>query len=296
MKRLSIVIPCYNEAANLPLLLERFSRAIQRDDVEVILVNNGSTDDSAEVLQHLLPLYPFARCVEVPINQGYGYGILAGLAAAQGTFLGWTHADLQTDPNDVLLALDRLQPTALPDTLYLPETVYVKGQRRGRRLFDNLFTLGMSLFESLLLQTPLWDINAQPNLFHRRFYETWQAPPHDFSLDLYVYYLAKRQGLRVRRLNVQFPPRIHGESSWNTGLAAKWKFIQRTVRFSLSLRKNIGRHSLGSVVSCQKTNSKGTPGASSPKIKSQTESNVQITTQTPDSPAVSKSSYNRPQP
>ena len=97
---LSLVIPCYNEAANLPSLLERCKELAQRGSVEVILVDNGSTDDSPQVLARLLPAYPGCRTVRVEHNQGYGFGILAGLKAARGDILGWTHADMQTDPMD----------------------------------------------------------------------------------------------------------------------------------------------------------------------------------------------------
>lgn len=104
--RLSIVVPCYNEEENIPPVLERFRRAIGPRDAEVLLVDNGSTDGSAGLLEKLLPDYPFARTVRVPVNQGYGYGILRGLKDAKGDFIGWTHADLQTDPADVMKAYD----------------------------------------------------------------------------------------------------------------------------------------------------------------------------------------------
>lgn len=63
--KLSIVVPCYNEEENIPLLLERFDEVVQGKDMEVILVDNGSTDDSARVLEELLPRYAFARTVTV---------------------------------------------------------------------------------------------------------------------------------------------------------------------------------------------------------------------------------------
>ena len=53
--KFSLVIPCYNEAANLPLLLARCKELTRHGDVEVILVDNGSTDNSPEVLLGLLP-------------------------------------------------------------------------------------------------------------------------------------------------------------------------------------------------------------------------------------------------
>jgi len=160
-------------------------------------------------------------------------GILAGLKECSGEFLGWTHADLQADPADVIKAVEIMESSANPERLF------VKGLRRGRPLFDKVFTWGMSAFETLYLGRKLWDINAQPNLFHRSFYESWKDPPWDFSLDLYALYMARERNLELARFDVLFPERLHGHSRWNTGLASKWKFIKRTVDFSLKLKKGL---------------------------------------------------------
>lgn len=233
--RLSVVVPCYNEQDNIPLILERFDNVVNRDDVEVILVDNGSTDHSDKVLSELLPSYPFARSIKVDVNQGYGLGILSGLHRAKGEFIGWTHADMQTDPNDVIRALELLEQQ--PE----PENAYAKGLRQGRGLAENFFTWGMSALETVYLGRRLWDINAQPNIFHRSFFDSWDDPPHDFSLDLYALYLASRRGLILHRFPVLFPERIHGHSHWNVGLAAKWKFIKRTIDFSIKLKRRLKR-------------------------------------------------------
>lgn len=229
--KLSIVVPCYNEAKNIPLILERFDQAINRSDIEVILVNNGSIDNSEEVFAELIPKYAFARMVKVDINQGYGFGITSGLNAARGEFIGYTHADMQTDPADVLKALDIIEKEADP------KNTYVKGDRKGRPVMDQFFTLGMSVFETFYMGKQLWDINAQPNIFHRDFFESLDDTPMDFSLDLYFLFQAQLRKMRVIRFNVVFPPRVHGESSWNTGFASKWKFIKRTLSFSVKLKK-----------------------------------------------------------
>lgn len=228
--KLSIVVPCYNEAENIPLILNGFSE-VATDDMEVILVNNGSTDNSAEIFDELLPKYPFARLVLVPVNQGYGYGILQGLKSCDGEYLGWTHADMQTDPNDVLKAWEIVKQN-------LPKDVYVKGNRKGRPIADTFFTWGMGVFETMYMGEKMNDINAQPNIFPKIFLDTWKNPPHDFSLDLYAAYVAKKQGIEVIRFPVLFPERIHGESKWNTGMKAKWKFIKRTMKFSKNLKKS----------------------------------------------------------
>lgn len=227
--KLSIVIPCYNEAENIPLILERFDKIVT-EGVEVILVNNGSTDSSSDALAELLPKYPFARTVWVPVNQGYGYGILQGLNQATGDYIGWTHADMQTDPADVLKAMEIIEQS--PN-----KHIYVKGNRKERPLFDQLFTWGMGVFETLYFGATMTDINAQPNIFPRDFYATWDDPPYDFSLDLYAVYMAKKAQMPLMRFPVRFPERIHGESKWNNeGLKSKWKFIKRTLQFSVELK------------------------------------------------------------
>jgi glycosyltransferase involved in cell wall biosynthesis len=229
--RYSLIIPCYNEAKNLPGLVERLQAFLAvAPGGEVVLVDNGSTDETPQVLPALIAGLDGVRLLRVDVNQGYGFGILSGLREGRGEILGWTHADLQTDPNDALRGL------ALFDAAAEPGRMFVKGRRYGRSAFDVIFTLGMSAFETLLTGFVMHDINAQPNLFHRNFFETWENAPTDFALDLYVYWQAKRARLTVKRFPTHFPPRQHGVSHWNTGLAGKWKFIKRTIGFSLRLR------------------------------------------------------------
>lgn len=229
--KFSLIIPCYNEAKNLPLLLESCKKIGAKSGVEVILVDNGSTDSTSDIFLKLLPEYPGCRSIRVNNNKGYGFGIVSGLIAAKGDILGWTHADMQTDPQDTLIGLELFKEHNL--------NIFVKGKRYGRPLADRVFTLGMSIFESLLLKKKLWDINAQPTMFSRSFFETWNTIPDDFSLDLYAYYYAQKKNLEVFRFPVRFGKRAHGISHWNINWLAKWKFIRRTINFSMQLKKNI---------------------------------------------------------
>ncbi|MFH1424500.1 MAG: glycosyltransferase family 2 protein [archaeon] len=230
--KLSIVVPCYDEEKNIPLILDRFKSVIKTKDVELILVDNGSNDNTPQVLKKLLPKYKFARSVRVKKNIGYGWGIFSGLKSAKGEFLAWTHADMQTDPKDVITAFTFIKKQENP------EMTYVKGRRRERPLFDGAFTLGMSIATTLLLGKFMSDINAQPNVFHREFFNLLRKkPPTDFSFDTYAYYLAKKNGYKVVKIPVYFKKRIHGESHWNVSFGAKWKFIKRTGKFIMMLRR-----------------------------------------------------------
>ena len=230
--KLSLVIPCYNEAENLPLLVGRIAETFTRDDVEVILVDNGSTDNSPSVMVAQLKDKKNIRSVRVDVNQGYGYGILAGLRASEGKIIGWTHADMQTDPTDALKGLALFEQAEDPDQLF------VKGLRYGRPFGDRIFTFAMTCFETLLMHKFMQDINAQPTLFSRSFFDSWTEPPHDFSLDLFAYYMARKADLRIQRFDVRFGERAHGASHWNIDFRSKLKFIKRTLDYSLKLRSS----------------------------------------------------------
>lgn len=227
--RLSLVIPCFNEADTLPALVQTCVTLTEAVNAEVILVENGSRDRSADVIGGLVAPHERVRAVLLRENAGYGGGILAGLAAARGSIVGWTHADLQTDPMDAArgLALFEQAPNS-----------FVKGQRVGRPLKDAVFTWGMTAFELAVLGVGMWDINAQPTLFPRDLYASWQDPPTDFSLDLYAFHSAVKARLSIRRFPVTFGDRAAGEGNHDT-LAGRLRTVRRTVEYSLKLRRRL---------------------------------------------------------
>lgn len=232
---LSIVIPCYNEAENIPLLLECFKQVVDvNPDTEIIFVNNGSVDNSKEVFENKIALYPSLpfRVVTIEKNHGYGHGIMYGLRCAQGDLLSWTHADMQTDPLDLLKGAELYKEIAHPLLL-------VKGKRKNRKWLDVFFTWGMELFASVALKTRLYDINAQPKIFSRFFFEQIQSnAPTDFSLDLYFLYFAAKYG-RVLEFSVFFPDRRYGEAKGGGSLKGKYKLVRRTISYIFFLRKTL---------------------------------------------------------
>ena len=226
--RLSLVIPCYNEEGNLGQLFKKAEELVSREpNSECIFVNNGSTDNSRISLNNLAASNSRIQVVHVPVNMGYGHGIKKGLEVARGELVGWTHADLQTDPLDALRALNHIGTDSRP--------VFIKGRRTSRPAADRFFTAGMSLFESLLFGMLLRDINAQPTLFSRPLLSEIQKGPDDFSLDLFALVASRKNDYRQIRITVRYGPRYSGSSKWNTSMTERLKFIKRTVKFSLDL-------------------------------------------------------------
>lgn len=229
-KAVSLVIPCYNESGNVEQLVARAKQATNAaENLEVLFIDNGSRDGTFEKIASSISGEPKLSLYRIEKNIGYGNGIKFGLRLAKGEVIGWTHADLQTDPIDAVRAMR-----------YLPDSstkFLIKGARNGRPLSDTLFTLGMSLFETLLFRQKLSDINAQPTLFSRELLPVILEGPDDFSLDLFALIASKKLGFRELRFPVKFGPRFSGESKWNTSQSARIRFIKRTIEFSLKLSK-----------------------------------------------------------
>ncbi len=229
MIRYSLVIPCFNELENIKIIIDRLKNIDLDNDFELIIVNNGSTDETHKFISCVIDSYNFLKYINIKKNIGYGHGIIEGLNSAKGKIIGWTHADLQTDIYDGLKGFDYFKNNEIKDNLF------VKGLRKNRKFDENILTIGMSIISSIFLRNFLWDINAQPNLFYKSFFKSWKNPPLDFSLDLYVLYKVKKQNLKIKRFPVKFKNRIFGSSKWNTSYLSKIKFISRNLTYILKL-------------------------------------------------------------
>ncbi len=223
---LTIVIPCYNEGRSLGSLLDNAIEISRDYPICFVFVDNGSTDNTSVILKSRENVG--IRYVYIDKNEGYGAGIKAGLSWAETDFVGWTHSDLQTPLTDLIIALRECAG----------EELFIKGNRVGRNYLDKFFSAGMGLVESVLFRTKLFEINAQPTVFHRSLMKDWN-PPDDFAIDLYAYVLAKRKNWREIRFDVKFNKRLYGTSKWNYGFRARIKFIVRTIMYSIKLRSHL---------------------------------------------------------
>ena len=135
MSELSIIIPCYNEEKNLLALVNEIKIIKKKNfdlDLEFILVNDGSTDQTSSTLKDLNENEIY-KIVDLEKNSGYGGSIQEGLKLSSSNILSWTHSDLQCDLNDVI-ELYRLHKEQ-----FLKERILVKGKRIQRNIFDVFF-------------------------------------------------------------------------------------------------------------------------------------------------------------
>ena len=100
---LSLVIPAYNEQENIPTLLTRVGAALFQigRPFEVILIDDGSTDDTPKLLAEGMKQYPWLRVVRMRKNAGQSAAFEAGFEAARGELIATIDADLQNDPEEI---------------------------------------------------------------------------------------------------------------------------------------------------------------------------------------------------
>lgn len=224
----SLVLPCYNEeeclAETAGVLLRAFAR--QGISLELVLVNNGSRDGTERVIDELARKNPAVVKVVVPVNQGYGHGILEGLKACRAPFLGYLCADGQVGADDVVRVYRLLQGS--------DGGVLTKVRRRFRQ--DSLKRKVISVcYNALMLalfgRLEAIDINGSPKIFSRKAYRRMQLRSKDWFLDPEIMIKAKHLKLLIAELNVRGLQRRGGKS--NVRLSTCLEFLKNIARYRL---------------------------------------------------------------
>jgi hypothetical protein len=155
---------------------------------------------------------------------------MTGVKASRGNYIGWCHADLQTEPIDILNAYTKNL------NLIENELCVIKGLRKNRNFFDSMFTFGMSLFASIIFLKKINDINAQPKIFPKTFLKHLKEYPKDFSLDLYFLVMAKINNYKIINHDVIMKKRLYGQAKGGGSLKGKIKLIKRSFIYIIKLR------------------------------------------------------------
>jgi glycosyltransferase involved in cell wall biosynthesis len=225
----SFVIPCYNEEAligyTLPRLMDAFRKA--GHDLEIVAVENGSTDRTGRILAEMAAADPRIVIEKVEVNQGYGAGVLAGLPRATAPWVGIIPADGQVDAEDVVRLYEAVVPT----------DGFVLGKVRRRFRMDGFRRKVVSVCYNLLFRA-LWprlqslDINGSPKLLPRKAVDAMGLRSEGWLLDPEIMIKAHYMGLEVLELNVF--SRMRGNGVSNVRPTTVLEFLGYLARFRFS--------------------------------------------------------------
>ena len=182
----------------------------------MILVNNGSRDNTDEIFKKIKKKYKNIKTYKIKKNIGFGNGLKKGLYLSRKSHVIYSHADLEVDPDDIIRSIKIFLKKK-----YLSNTqVFIKGNRINKfknhwSISDIFFSVGQTIFSTILFRKKLYDIHGQPVLFPRKLLREIKYFPNDFSIDLAIYLHAIKNNYEITRFPVNFnkKARIYGEGS-----------------------------------------------------------------------------------
>jgi dolichol-phosphate mannosyltransferase len=206
---LSVVVPVKNEAENVVPLAREIAAAIKNEpSSEIIFIDDGSDDGTAEALAALKQEVPNLRIIQHATNAGQSRGIRTGVRASRADTIVMLDGDGQNDPNDIpkLLAILRGDPDAARIGL-------VSGVRAKRKdtLSRKVASRAANMIRARLLNDGAADTGCGLKAFRR---EAFLALPYFDNIHRYLITLMIREGYLVRFVEVNHRPRIHGTSKY----------------------------------------------------------------------------------
>ena len=202
---ISIVIPVYNERENLTMLDERISKSIKplNKNYEVILVDDGSVDGSAELIRKLQDENPHLRLIRFGRNYGQTAAFAAGFSKARGDIIVTMDADLQNDPADIPLLLEKIN-----------EYDVVCGWRYKRNdpWIKKLSSKIANSVRNALSEESIADTGCSLKAFRRTCFTNIKLY---HGMHRFFPTLMKMEGFSVTQVKVRHYPRVHGYSKYN---------------------------------------------------------------------------------
>ncbi len=204
--RLSIVLPVLNEAGNLPGLIQEITNHMRALvwEYEIILINDGSTDGSKEIIEGLRKSDDHIRTVHHPKNRGYGAALRSGFSAATKEWLFFMDSDRQFDIKEI---------SQLAEHLHEADLIIGYRERRQdhfiRRLNAAIFNFTVNALFNLWVK----DIDCAFKLMKREVADRAHLESNGALINTELLVRAKKLGYRIKQVPVSHYPRLSGKQS-----------------------------------------------------------------------------------
>lgn len=220
---ISAFFPAYNDAESIPDLLAKTFEVLREhtSNFEVIVVNDGSVDRTAEVLEALRQVYiPHLRVVTHEQNLGYGQALRSGFAAATKSLVFYTDGDGQYDPRELTKLLERMTPG----------TGLVNGYKLERNDPWHRIWIGgvYNTFARVLFGIRLRDIDCDFRLIRRELLEDLELTSTSGTICVELVRKLEITDCKVVEVGVHHYPRLHGRSQFFRIRSLASTFLQLT--------------------------------------------------------------------
>jgi glycosyltransferase involved in cell wall biosynthesis len=205
---LSVFFPAYNDSGTIASMVIRTVKAASEltPDFEIIVVDDGSADSTAEIADELARTYPQVRAVHHPINRDYGAALQTGFRSATKELIFYTDGDAQYDPAELAVLWARMTP----------ETDLVNGYKISRSDPFHRIVIGRvyHYIVSLLFGLRLRDVDCDFRLMRRSIFETIDLEKTSGVICLEMMKKIEDAGFRIVEVPVHHYHRAFGKSQF----------------------------------------------------------------------------------
>ena len=220
MKKLSVIIPVYNEAATIRQILEKVNSVAI--DKEIIVVDDGSSDGTGKILSQLN--YPDLKVIHHTSNRGKGAAFLTGINHASGDFVIIQDADLEYEPNDYFKLLDAITANNADIVLGARFTSGYRGlffHKIGNRFLTGLI--------NIFFNAGLNDCFTCYKLMRRTTVVELNLCKHNFNIEIEIVAKSLKKNLRLLEIPITYHPRTYSQGKkirWKDGVQAIFSIIK----------------------------------------------------------------------
>ncbi len=225
MPNLSVVIPVYNEADTIEQIVEAV-RGSEIDDLEIILVDDGSTDGTRDVLRQKIEPN-VARVIYHERNQGKGAALRTGFAAATGDVVIVQDADLEYDPSEYpkLIA-----PIASGRADVVFGSRFVGGEpHRVLYFWHYVINRFLTMLSNVFTNLNLTDMEVCYKVFRREILQKIRIEEDRFGFEPEITAKVAKLGCRIYEVGISYSGRTYGEGKkigWRDGIRAVWCILK----------------------------------------------------------------------
>ncbi|HVS62556.1 MAG TPA: glycosyltransferase family 2 protein [Thermoanaerobaculia bacterium] len=227
MFQVSVVVPVYNERATVEEILRRVLKAPLPEGVTVdlVVVDDGSTDGTAEELERLRDPLGF-ELIRQPENRGKGAALRRGFETARGDVLLIQDADLEYDPADYPVLLGPIV-AGQADVVY--GSRFLGGPHRVLFFWHSVGNRLLTTFSNMLTDLNLSDMETCYKVFRRELVDGVELRSNRFGIEPELTALFARRQARVYEVPISYHGRTYAEGKkigWRDGLAALWSIVR----------------------------------------------------------------------
>jgi len=204
---LSLIVPLYNESSNVPFTIIPLIKMLDKSGIayELILVNNGSNDKTGELIDKLAGEYKCVKAVDIPVNLGYGGGIVRGMNDAEGEFVGYIDGDGQVELGEVIKVF-----LAIKDGKF--DMVKVSRTIRYDGLVRKINSIIYNFLMKIIFGINSKDINGKPKIFRKELLNKFRIESRDWFIDPEIMIKSSLLKLNILEVPIHFFMRKKGRS------------------------------------------------------------------------------------